>query len=196
VSVPAAFVDDLAKVGLAVEGPWDVVNTRQSYRAAVPVLLDWLGRVDAEVSGPERAGFREALVRSLAVKEARGRAGPALVREFRRRGVSSEYRWAVGNALEVVADDALYDDVAELAGDPSYGRDRQMVVLALARTKDPRAVEVLIRLVEDDSVVGHALMALGRLKAARARTTIEGCLNHPQPWVRREAKKALAKFDA
>lgn len=196
-SAPAAFVDELAEVGLAVESPWDLVNSRRPYPAAIPVLLDWLDRVDAEVAAPERSKFREALVRGLAVKEARGGvAAPALLREFHRAGASFEYRWAIGNALEIVADDAVFDAVADLARDRSYGRERQMVVLALARMKDPRAVEVLTGLVDDDTVAGHAVMALGRLRAAQARTVIEGCLQHPQAWVRREAKKALAKLGA
>jgi HEAT repeat protein len=196
VSVPAAFVDELAEVGLAVESPWDLVNSRRSYRAAIPVLLDWLERADAEVPPRERAKFREALVRGLAVKEARGVAAPVLLREFRRADASFDYRWAVGNALEVVADDAVFDDVVELARDPSFGRDRQMVVLALARMKNPQAVEVLTELLDDDAVAGHAVIALGRLKAAQARPAIERFLEHPQPWVRKEAKKALGKLGA
>lgn len=195
-SVPAAFVDELAEVGLAVESPWDLVNRRRSYRAAIPVLLDWLERTDAEVPPRERAKFREALVRGLAVKEARGVAAPALLREFRRGDASFDYRWAVGNSLEVVADDAVFDDVVELARDRSFGRDRQMVVLALARMKNPQAVEVLTELLDDDAVAGHAVIALGRLKASQARPAIERFLEHPQPWVRKEAKKALAKLGA
>jgi HEAT repeat protein len=196
VSAPAGFINELEEVGLAVESPWDLVNSRRSYRAAIPVLLEWLERADIEMPPAERPKFREALVRSLAVKEARGVAAPALLREFGRSDASFDYRWAVGSALEVVADDVVFDDVVELARDRSYGRDRQMVVLALARMKDPRSVEVLTELLEDDTVTGHAVMALGRLKAAQARSAIERCLEHPQPWVRKEAKKALAKLGA
>lgn len=192
-TTPAAFIEDMAEVGLEIESPWDLVNMRRSYRAAVPVLIAWLEQADDEIPAGDRMAFREALVRSLAVKEARGVAAPALLREFRRDG-SPEYRWAVGNTLEVVADDAVFDETAELARDRTYGRDRQMLVLALARMSDPRAVDVLTGLLDDESVAGHAVMALGRLKVPQARSAIEQCLDHPQPWVRKEAKKALAKI--
>jgi len=36
---------------------------------------------------------------------------------------------------------------------------------------------------------------LGKLKAEKARPYIERFLDHPKAWVRREAKKALAKLD-
>jgi HEAT repeats len=194
VITPDAFVQELAEVGVSVESPWDLVNSRRSYRAAIPLLVEWLDRVDTEVPAHERPRFREGLVRSLAVKDGRGVAGPALLREFRRDEASWDYRWAVGNSLEVVADDSVLDGVVELAQERSYGRDREMVVLALARMKDPRAVDVLTELLDDDSVVGHAVIALGRLKAVRARPAIEHCLTHPQPWVRRKAKKALERL--
>jgi len=69
-----------------------------------------------------------------------------------------------------------------------------MIVLALSRMKDPRVVPALCGLLDDDDVVGHALIALRRLRAREAVPAIEGCLGHPQAWVRDEAKKALAKL--
>jgi HEAT repeat protein len=195
-STPAAFLYELTKVGLSIQDPWDLVNSRRSHREAIPVLIEWLERAEYEVQADEREKFREALVRSLAVKEARGVAAPAMLREFRRSGVSSEYRWTIGNTLAVVADDSVFVDVVEVARDRSYGRDRQMVVLALARMKNPHTVDVLTEQLDDETVVGHALMALGQLKASQAEAAIEQCLRHPKPWVRKEAKKALAKIRA
>jgi HEAT repeat protein len=61
---------------------------------------------------------------------------------------------------------------------------------------DPlKAVAVLIDLLHDDQVAGHAVMALGKLKTREGREQIEHLLDHPQPWVRKEAKKVLAKWD-
>lgn len=121
---PEAFIHDMQRVGLQFESPWDLVNTRQSYRAAIPILLDWLERAENEVSAHERPKFREGLVRSLAVKEARGVAAPALLHEFRRDDTSWDYRGAVGNSLEVVADDGVFDEVVEIARNqaPLQGR--------------------------------------------------------------------------
>ncbi len=52
-----------------------------------------------------------------------------------------------------------------------------------------------IELLDDDDVAGHAVMALGRLKAPRAREKPEPFLSHPRTWVRAEARKALAKIE-
>jgi hypothetical protein len=81
-TVPQEFVRDLAAVGLSLNSSWELVSIREPYRAAVPVLLAWLDRAEVDVPGSERSKFREGLVRSLAVKEARGVAAPALLREF------------------------------------------------------------------------------------------------------------------
>jgi HEAT repeat protein len=195
-SAPPAFLSELAAVGVSVQSPWDLVKARWSYPAAIPVLLEWLDRAEVEVPVHERSRFREGIVRSLAVKEAGGLAAPALIREFRRPGVTSSYRWAVGNSLSVVADDGVFADLVELARDRDYGRDREMVVVALAQMQDPAAVDVLIKLLEDPDVAGHAVMALGKLKAVKARPALEPFREHPKAWVRKEAERALAKLSA
>jgi hypothetical protein len=46
----------------------------------------------------------------------------------------SALRWAIGNALDVVADDQVSDDLIDLAADRRYGTARQMIVLALGKT--------------------------------------------------------------
>jgi HEAT repeat protein len=104
-------------------------------------------------------------------------------------------KWAAGNALAEVADDRVFDDLVELATDKHHGRAREMVAVALGNMRNPRAVDVLVDLLADEEVAGHAIMALGKLKAVTARPHIERFLQHPKAWVRREATRALAKID-
>lgn len=66
-----------------------------------------------------------------------------------------------------------------------------MLAFALANMKNPSTVAVLMGLLDDDATVGHAVMALGRLKADVARSRLEGLTRHAKEWVREEAKKAL-----
>lgn len=195
-TTPAALISDLAAVGVAVDDVWDLVNAKIQYRAAVPVLLHWLSNIDARVAEADRAKVREGLVRALTVPAARPVAAPVLIDEFRRASDASGLglRWVVGNALSVVADDSVFDDVASLVRDRRYGKGRQMVVVGLGRSKDPRAVPLLVELLDDDDVVAHAVMALGKLKAVASRAAVERMLSHSQPLVRAEAKKTLAKF--
>jgi HEAT repeat protein len=60
--------------------------------------------------------------------------------------------------------------------------------------RKPEAVGVLIQLLADDDVAGHAVMALGTLKAKEARSAIEKLASHPKKWIRNEVQKALAQF--
>ncbi|MCP3880719.1 MAG: hypothetical protein GY701_20350, partial [Sulfitobacter sp.] len=165
-SVPRAFVDALHDVGCDADSPWDLVNRRTSYRSAVPVLVEWLDRVDEDVPVADRQKFREGLIRSLGVREARGGAVPkALVREFRRPEFDWTTRWAVANSLSVVADDSVFDDLVALARDRSYGRAREMLMPALARADKARAADVLIGMLDDDDLIGHVIGALGQVGA-------------------------------
>jgi len=47
---------------------------------------------------------------------------------------------------------------------------------------------------EDEDVAGYAVMGLGKLKAREARAAVEPFVDHGKPWVRKEAKEALAKL--
>lgn len=193
---PSGLLEDLRHAGVPVSDVWDLVNSQVQYRAALPVLIDWLQSVDARVPADERPKVREGLVRALSVPAARPAAAPVMIEEFRRALDPSGlgFRWVVGNALSVVADDSVFDEIMTLAQDPRYGKARQMVVLGLARSKDPRAVTLLVSLLDDEDVVAHAVMALGKIRPPGVRPLVERLLDHPQAFVRGEAKKALARW--
>jgi HEAT repeat protein len=195
VTTPPALAEDLRAAGVPVDDLSELVNTKRSYRPAVPVLVDWLQRLD-EVPAGERPAVRELLVRSLSVPAARGIAAPALIDEFRRVQDSSGLgiRWVIANALSVVADAAVFDELVELARDRANGRAREMLMPALARTRHPKALDELLGLLDDEEVAGHAVMAIGMLGEARARPAVEPFLAHPESWVRMEAEKSLAKL--
>ncbi|OLR92373.1 HEAT repeat domain-containing protein [Actinokineospora bangkokensis] len=195
---PADLLAALAGVGVPVASVWDLVNGGHDYRAGVPVLLDWLTALEDRVEPGERCeALREGLVRALSVPAAkRAGAAPELLRQFRLVADDTGFglRWAVGNALSVVADDKHYDGLATIAAERQWGPARQMVVQALGKSKDPRVVGLLRGLLDDDTVTAHAVIALGRQKDPAARADLERLLDDPRPLVRREAKKALGKL--
>ncbi len=193
---PVGLAGDLADAGAPSRDLWELVNTAAHYDDAIPVLIDWLRNLDARVSVEDRAKVREGLVRALSVPAARPAAGPALIEEFRRFAGPSGLGlgWVVGNALSVVEDDSLFDEISALVQDRRYGKARQMVVLGLSRSRDPRAVPLLVDLLDDDDVAAHAVMALGKLRPSGVRSAIERLRDHPQPLVRREARKVLGKL--
>jgi hypothetical protein len=93
----AMLLADLRKLGYRIKWIWDFVNTVDSYDNAIPVLVSHLRRRYSE-------GTREGIARALSVREARGLAGGAMVEVLGEEGLDKHLRWALANALTVVAD--------------------------------------------------------------------------------------------
>lgn len=188
-----ALVLELAALGLNVDAPADLYNNKLDYRKAVPLLIEWLPRLS-------EPGVKEEVVRALSTKWAKPSAAEALLREFQLDTTDPSgvgLRWAIGNALSVVATDAAFDSVLGLATCEEYGKAREMLVVALGNMKDtPEAEAVLVGLLDDDVVVGHALIGLRRLGGgSAARGKIEQLTRHSTKWVRAEAVKLLKRVD-
>jgi hypothetical protein len=183
-------LEELAQLGFHLNTVAELYNKKLNYKEAIPVLLHWLPLIN-------NLDVKESIVRALSVKWAKPSAAKLLVQEYRevRDPTGSGIKWAIGNALAVVADDAALDDIIEFVKDKGHGRARQMLAVALGNMKDPRAADALITLLDDEEVAGHAIMGLGKLKARSARPLIEPFLNHEKTWIRKEAQKALARID-
>lgn len=193
---PPELARDLQAAGVPVSDLWEMVNARAQCKAAIPVLIDWLRDADARIRSPGGTQVREGLVRALTVPAARPTAAAVLIEEFRKESDpgGTGLGWVIGNALSVVADDSVFDQIAELARDRRYGMARQMIVWGLCRSRHPDAVPLLLDLLDDHDVAAHAVIALGRLRPPGVRPSVEPLLDHPQPLVRREAKKALDRL--
>jgi HEAT repeat protein len=184
------LVTALNDSGVQIKSVWDLVNTKRAYPLAIPVLT-----VHLRYPYPWR--IREGIARALTTKIAGNDAYTALVREFKKLPESqdndqNQFKWALGNAISIVAGKNNFDEIVNLVQDKRHGITRDMMVLRLPRLEPDKAVAVLIELLADDEVAGQAVIALGKLKAQEARNGIERLLSHPQPWVRKEAAKALA----
>jgi HEAT repeat protein len=90
---------------------------------------------------------------------------------------------------------SLSNEVIALARDRRYGRAREMLAVALGNMRHPRSTEVLVEMLDDEEMVGHALMGLRKLAPVEAREAIERFVDHPKTWVRNEARRAVAKID-
>src|SRR5205823_14877136 len=134
----AGLLAEPAGAGFSVD---TVADLRQAdHRDAVPILLRWLPRITDRY-------VLEDVLRTLAMPWAKA-ARPALLRLFTAPNLDPAVRWAVGNALEAHADESIFDGLAAIAVDPSWGGSRAMVVLALGKTKGPRAAQVPLPLRE------------------------------------------------
>src|SRR5262245_10791435 len=189
----APLLRDLAAIGFHLDAVGDLRRSRTEYRSAVSTLLHWLPRIlDLNV--------KEDIVRTLSVPWAKPDAAWGLIEEFEAAdGPAHEgLRSAIANGLAVVADDTVFEELVRLVQDTRYGRAREMLALALGNMENPRAATVLLELLDherDEQVVGHAVMALGKLKAPDARGRLEELTRHPNLWVCEEARKALARIE-
>jgi len=173
----------LNRVGYSSQKLQEALKSGRRYVEAVPVLLAWLPRL------PEVA--KESVVRYLSVQWAKPKAAPILIEEFKATS-NDGLRWTIGNALEIVADISVVDQMIGLAAERRFGSARQMVVVALGNFNDPKAENTALQLLNDEQVVGHAVIALRHMQSLKALPRLEEMKKHPKAWVRSEAKKAVA----
>jgi hypothetical protein len=170
------------------------------HSAAAPILLRWLPKV-------EDVGARQSIIRSLTGEpEARSHgAARVLVGEFERSLDNPNLAWAAGNALATLAKGSDADDLIRLLRDRRFGKSREMLCEALKRTGDTRTPAVLLEVIEDDDVAGHAIAVLRSLRRttagpvlAEARGKLEAIGERPTatPFARKQARRALTEIDS
>jgi hypothetical protein len=179
-------IEDLGAQGLSVQTIAELFNKKMSYEGAIPALLRWLPRI----SNPD---VKEDIVRALSVSWARPSALEPLLSEFE-RAEEPGLRWAVANALAVVADDSAFPRIAQWVKDTKNGAAREMLAVALGNMGNPRALDLLVELTLDEDVAGHAAIGLGNLGDPRGRAALQDLLHHRKKWVRDEARTALNKL--
>ena len=192
----APLAAELADLGFDVDFPEDLLAQGVDYRSAIPLLIRWLPRI----SNPD---VKCSIIRTLTVPWARPVAARPLVDELRRTLAvpaqpSSMVVFDVANALEVVADESVADDLIELSRDQRVDAEaRAYLVQALGNVSQERVTGVLLdilQLDEDPLVLIGALKAIGRLRDPRARRLLEDCVEHQDRQVRQEAERALKRL--
>jgi HEAT repeat protein len=154
------LISDLAAVGIRVRSIWTLVNTRERYPEAIPVLITHLQR-------PYCDRTKEGIARALTVTEARGVAAQALIDEFRKLPAPVDIngaKWAMGNALSLVATKEHAQQLVELVCDKRYGGARSMLPLALGKFRTPEVKAALELLVDDPDVALQVKRALKKFE--------------------------------
>jgi hypothetical protein len=179
---------ELLKVGIGINSIYDLVNTKNSYRKAIPVLIGLLRNEFDEIK------TCEGIVRALTVKEAKGLANTVLLDLYRKTPVvESSLRWAIGNAFSVIITEEDLNDVLEIVKNKENGTSRQMFVFALGKLKSCEVENILIDLLADEEVALQALSSIGKLKVWKAMPHVKGLTNHTNSTIRNQAKKLLAR---
>jgi HEAT repeat protein len=172
-------------------------TTSFDHARAAPVLLRWLPALGDPVE-------KERVVRHLTAEPEAEQLGAAgvLIDEFVAADDAS-LKWAIANALATLATADEADRLIELLEDRRHGASRQMLCDALKRTKDPRAPGVLIGLVDDPDVAGHAILALRlygprtsvpHLRQAEPKLIQVLADGNASPFARRQAGRALERL--
>lgn len=110
----------------------DLVNSADNYPKAIPILIKHLRTVRHPI-------MINSLARALTVKEARGTDAPRIVLDRMKQTVPSttkagdEYqaRWALANALTVIADKSMIGELEDLVSDARYQDIKESLVTAV-----------------------------------------------------------------
>ena len=142
-----------SKFGHGELSPLDVfVNGGVLSTPYADILLEYAPRLNKS--------DRVWLARAFTVKGLK-KAVPYLLSLFNEFDKEEDF-WAVGNALYVIDDKASYPSILSICKEVRYGSSRQMLMGTLARMKTREAYEVLLASLNDKSVRGHAIEAIGK----------------------------------
>jgi HEAT repeat protein len=182
----------LRQRGLSVASVWALVHTTEDYSEFVPILVTMLSQV-------EDYDVREGIVRALSLKSLRAAAFQALVSAledlFENMSPRADtLKWAIGNALSTQATKADGEDLTSLLSRTEAGGARQMIALAIGRIRYRPAVPVLIRLLKDTDVAGHAAAALSKMNPHEAEDALRDLSQSATGYAKKQADKALARL--
>jgi hypothetical protein len=110
--------------------------------------------------------------------------------------------WSVGEVFRQILkrdrflrrSQLLWRKIEAVCLDPRYGKGRESFTMLLGIYGGRERFPVLIQLLEDPEVHGHALYALRLLSMSGAQSQAERLLHSPRTWIRREARKYLEKI--
>jgi hypothetical protein len=141
------LLQELRNIGVNISSVWDLVNTRDNYVQAIPILYKHLKQ-------DYNAKIKEGIARALTVKEAKGIACKSIIDEYNKTPKDEHnLRWVYGNAISIIITEDYLDDVIDIVKDDTNGDSRQMFVTALGKLKSPKIKEILNYLIKDKSQV-------------------------------------------
>ena len=90
----------------------------------------------------------------------------------------------------------VFERVQALCLEPRFGKGRESFTMLLGRYGGASQIPVLVRLLGDPQVCGHAVYGLRLLGASEAADKVRPFLNSPKAWIRQEAGKYFEKIEA
>jgi HEAT repeat protein len=150
-------------------------------RDLADALLECLGRVS-------ETNLQEAIVRALGATREEFDAGQ--LTDLFERTDSSTLQWAIANTLAEARPASLGDWLIRALQNQRYGKAREMLALAAARTNPPEVVNpVLIHLL--DELPGHAALALAETGAHRELEALRVAHRSATGWERDQIGRTI-----
>ena len=91
--------------------------------------------------------------------------------------------------------DQFFQAVESICLDERFGKGRESFTMLLGQYGGVSRIPVLIRLLDDPDVAGHAVYSLRLLRAVEAAEKVRPFLESPKTWVRNEARKFFQKIE-
>lgn len=136
------ILKDLKTVGCEAKSVWDLVNTRDRYSDAIPVLMKHLLL-------PYSDRIREGIARALAVPEAKEHWA-TLLSEYRRAswgkgpdGLRLGAKDGLACALSAISSESVIGELIDLVKEQDHGPSRLLLLKALRKSKNPLAKRTL-----------------------------------------------------
>ncbi len=144
----------------------------------------------------ETERFRKRELANLFSQGRVARGDKAFVAPWLIKAYEVENGWDGDLALRIdeMAVPKIADDLIRLIENRRFGPTRGPLCSALAKTRDRRAADVIVTVIDEEHMAGWCLDALGRLRATEHLRTVRRFVHDPEPYVRRQAKRTLKKL--
>ena len=180
------LIQEVREKGVEITNINDLMKINMKYRDLVPILLKHLNEVTDESD-------KEFIVRCLGVKGFVEAAKPLISEFYKSNNV--RFKWAIGNSLSIIADEESLPEMIKIAQEKEHGIARQMIVDGLGAFKREDVKSVLVKLLNDDDVVGHAISGISKTGDKDLIKYIEPFITYKIKWIRNEARKAIQKLE-
>lgn len=109
--------------------------------------------------------------------------------------LGEQFRQAMLHAPPLRRQETVFEAVRAVCSDRRFGKGRESFTMLLGKYGGPAQIPLLIKLLDDPQVCGHALYALRLLRALQAADRVRPFLDSPKTWVRQEARKYFQKIE-
>jgi hypothetical protein len=193
-----AMKAELDAAGIAEDTIFRLLNSRNDYPQAVPIMVDWLQHFDERIpEDADRPAWRSSLLRNLITKHAKGnRAAIDIV--FHQFDIdpplSNLELEAAGFALAKICDRSDFPRVAALLQSRRDYPAKFALVEWLGRFKTEEAKQLAVSQLENPRTRDSAMAALVRQRATGVRAAVAKYLDD-EVW-RKQTQKMLDKLPA